>query len=218
MQLLNNYIKLFRNPLFFGCYITLMVISYFFWDQPIAYYIHHLNLVNINPYLEVITRAGLGTYYLLFFVLMWILFQFLYRKPRLAHSALFLLLAVAIPGAICDVIKIIVSRARPLELFDHHLYGFQFFKTHADFWSFPSGHSIVITGVMLALSLLKPKYSWLFLIIALVVIASRILLTAHYLSDVLGSIYIASFVVGYLHQFMYAKITRMQRYTLNNEY
>ncbi len=128
------------------------------------------------------------------------------KRKNIALPSAYLFLTVAVSGLICDIIKVFVSRARPIELFQNQLYGLRWFKTHAQFWSFPSGHSTVIAALAMAVSLLWPR-SWLFcLVIALMVAASRVILTAHYLSDVMAGLYLGSISSYYLMQYLARRV------------
>ena len=59
------------------------------------------------------------------------------------------------------------------------------------FHSFPSGHTSTIFIVALTLSLLTPKIKYFYLFFALIVGFSRVVVGAHYLTDVIGGIAIA---------------------------
>lgn len=214
-----NYQRLFSNRLFLTGYIVLMLLSYCCLDRPLALYLHGVNWGQAAYYLHLMTNLGLGSIYIILFASLFIFFQFIYRKPSLARNLLFLLLALCCAGLVCDVLKIILSRARPDQLFLHQLYGFYFFKTKSTFWSFPSGHTTVVTAVMVGLSYLKPKYWPLFLVINLIIAATRILLTYHYVSDVMGAFLLTNLTVGYLAQywFMPRSNSSQDRFVVENQ-
>ena len=97
------------------------------------------------------------------------------------------------------VLKIVFSRARPDLLFSQQWYGFYGFKFSAPFWSFPSGHATTIMGFVFALCALWPKYRYLFLLYGVLIALSRVVLTHHYLSDVMVASYLALVEVGLLY-------------------
>jgi membrane-associated phospholipid phosphatase len=109
------------------------------------------------------------------------------------NRALFGLLAATTPGIWTDLLKFFFGRPRPELYFEHGLYGFQPFNTDPNFWSFPSGHSAEAAAMAVALSLLMPAYRARFLLAAVMVASSRVVLGIHYPSDA-----IAGFLVGLL--------------------
>jgi len=107
--------------------------------------------------------------------------------PRLAlyaGRALFVFLAVAASGLAVDLLKLVFGRARPKLLFLDGTYGFFWGAVRPDYWSFPSGHAATAAALATAFTLLWPKGWPLYLPLALVVAASRVIIDAHYLSDV----------------------------------
>ena len=97
-----------------------------------------------------------------------------------------MLLAVAVPGLIVDIAKTIFGRARPKLLFLGGTYGFTWGAGQADYWSFPSGHATTMGALATALTLLWPRLFPAYAIAALLVGASRVIIGAHYLSDVIA--------------------------------
>jgi len=57
--------------------------------------------------------------------------------------------------------------------------------------SFPSGHSATATGLALALSILYPRGTWWFLLLAALAMIQRVVSSAHYLSDTLAGAAVA---------------------------
>lgn len=161
---------------------------------------HHLNNPMVNDVAQFLTRFGLSTWYLIITVSLFIVTTFWIKRPAVSGASLFIFLAVVIPGLTCDIFKVILGRARPTELFHHHIYGFQFLQFKASMWSFPSGHSTTIAGVMMGLTLLFPRFWAPFLSFTALVALSRVVVTAHYLSDVMVGSYLGALMVIYLYQ------------------
>jgi membrane-associated phospholipid phosphatase len=109
------------------------------------------------------------------------------------NRALFALLAASTPPIWTDQLKVFFGRPRPELYFEHGLYGFQPFNDDPNFWSFPSGHSAEAAAVAVALSVLVPAYRAKFMMVAVMVASSRVVLGIHYPSDA-----IAGFLVGLL--------------------
>ncbi|MBP7866307.1 MAG: phosphatase PAP2 family protein [Acidobacteria bacterium] len=108
-------------------------------------------------------------------------------------AVFYVCVSCAIGIVIGEGLKYLLARARPVELFDHGTYGFFFFSDEYNLNSTPSGHTIRIFSLMTALSVLFPRGRLLFLGLAALVGASRVVVTAHYPSDVLFGAFIGVF-------------------------
>jgi len=95
-------------------------------------------------------------------------------------------IVVAAAGLSDDALKVIFGRARPYIWLAGDDSGFGFFRYGARFASFPSGHTTTSVAAALVLSALFPRLRPVFLGFAVLIAASRIVLDAHYLSDVLA--------------------------------
>lgn len=104
-----------------------------------------------------------------------------------AWALVFLFVAVAFGGITVNVIKVIVGRARPKLLQQDDVYGFDPFTLDADFHSFPSGHTNTLIALAMSLSFFLPRWRAALLLLGGFLTASRVVVNAHYLSDVLGS-------------------------------
>lgn len=107
-----------------------------------------------------------------------------------AKKILYVFTSVFVAIIIGACIKFLLARYRPELLFSEGLYGFHFFSFHKGFNSTPSGHALVIFALATALSELYRRYAFVFLGFALIVGLSRIVLEAHFLSDILLGAYI----------------------------
>ena len=96
------------------------------------------------------------------------------------------LLASFVAGSVVlHTIKIFLGRRRPRDDYEHGLYGFRFFTWEMQFDSFPSGHAMTILCVAVVLSAVVPWLAPLWLLLAAGLAATRALMTAHFVSDVL---------------------------------
>lgn len=166
--------------------LLITILSYFYADQYVAQWCH-VNLTNTNKNLFLfITQFGDSTFYLIGFAIAALLFHYYWKSSTWTNRSLFLFSAVAVSGILADIIKVIAGRFRPSELFEHGLYGFDFFHIERALTSFPSGHTATAFALATATVYLWPRYSALAWLFALSVGISRIAITAHYPSDVLG--------------------------------
>ncbi|MBB4284997.1 phosphatase PAP2 family protein [Roseospira goensis] len=93
--------------------------------------------------------------------------------------------ALAASGLVVTVLKHAIGRLRPVWLFREDLYGAAPLSFQSAANSFPSGHSQTIWAVMAALMVLFPRHWPTWAVLGVLVAASRLFVTVHYLSDVL---------------------------------
>jgi membrane-associated phospholipid phosphatase len=107
-------------------------------------------------------------------------------RAVISHAAVIFAI-VAAAGLVNDALKIFFGRARPrLWLAGDHS-GFTFLRYGAKFASFPSGHTATSVAAAVVLTALFPKGRWFFLAFAVVIGLSRIVVDAHYVSDVVAA-------------------------------
>ena len=166
----------------------LFSLSYIFVDRPLAYALKDID-PTVHSIFAIITKAGEGVFYLVpsGLLILWALWT---RRQHLLERAGFVFAAVAIPGLIADMMKPIFGRARPVLLFREDLFGFTWHGARANYWSFPSGHTITITALALSLTAIYPRLWPLYATVAVLVASSRVIIDAHYLSDVIAGAYI----------------------------
>jgi len=97
----------------------------------------------------------------------------------------FLFLAVALPGLTCTVVKRLIGRARPLVEGAADPFLYRPLGWSVEYASLPSGHATDAFAIAMALGALWPRARPLLWIYAAVIAVSRVVLTAHFPSDVL---------------------------------
>jgi membrane-associated phospholipid phosphatase len=98
----------------------------------------------------------------------------------------FLFVAVAVPGLFVNGVKQIIGRARPFVTGIADPYVFKPFTWGAAYASLPSGHAVTAFSVLVAFGTLWPRSRTILLIYALLIAASRVVVTAHHPTDVLA--------------------------------
>lgn len=168
-------------------------------DKPITEAIHAIQPTLPLPGLRLLTFFGLGLLYMVGLAVLALGCRFIFQKKQLEKQIWFLWLCVVVPNCICVLLKIGLGRARPEMWFSQHIHGFCGPHTSSLYWSFPSGHTTTIMGFMFGLCALFPRYCVAFIVFGFMVAGSRVLLTEHYVGDVLFASYLALIEVGLLY-------------------
>ncbi len=102
----------------------------------------------------------------------------------------FLFLAIALPGLVVTVVKGFIGRMRPSDLgpFTYSPWSWQH-----KYASLPSGHSAAAFALAVALGALWPKARVPIWIFAAVIGLSRVVIQAHYVSDVIAAAFVGGF-------------------------
>lgn len=176
-----------------GLVIINVLVSYI--DLPLAEDMKHLD-EGVVAFFRAITKAGDSKYYLIPLALI-LPFVLAARQAMAVGSVrrilswsgsaiFFIFSAVAVSGLLINILKIIIGRTRPKLWFNEGLYGFAPFTfTDSAYHSFPSGHSNTIVCFALALSFFVPRLRVFLVLLAFSVAFSRVVITAHFLSDIL---------------------------------
>jgi undecaprenyl-diphosphatase len=98
----------------------------------------------------------------------------------------FLFTAIALPGIATNVIKYVIGRARPFVGGSPDAFLYAPFTGTAAYASMPSGHTTTALSVLVAFGILWPRLRPYLLIYALLICISRVVVTAHHPSDVMG--------------------------------
>lgn len=103
----------------------------------------------------------------------------------IATAAAFIFLSVAGGGIVASLLKNSIGRARPELLQTNGAFYFQPFSFHADFASFPSGHSATAGATAMSLALVFPRLRPVFMPAGVLICLSRQWVGAHWASDTL---------------------------------
>lgn len=188
------------KPWVFILYLVLILASFFYFDQPVAHFFYGASIATHWSWVVWVTRCGSSFLYILIFFLLALFFRYIYRNNLWEKRFWFLELCVLIPNVITGILKILLGRARPLMWLEHQQFGFYGFKSVQSFWSFPSGHTTTVTAVVMGLIILFPRLAYGLLIIGVALIATRVILLDHYLSDVLATIYLVLIEIKVFHE------------------
>lgn len=117
-----------------------------------------------------------------------------------ASIAAYLFATVALSGLTSTLLKRLIGRARPKHFDAFGPYEFDPIAVKSSFASFPSGHATTIAALAFAIALLMPRWRIPALMIMLWVGISRIIVGAHYPSDVLAGFALGGFFAYFLQR------------------
>jgi undecaprenyl-diphosphatase len=176
-----------------GIVVAIFVFGMVLIDAPISSAVGHLPIWLVGSF-DWLTDFGKSGWFL------WplgLLFLALAALPRggltaMAQAVLaaamvrvgFLFVAIGAPGLFVSIVKNMIGRARPFVGGTLNPYLFDPFHWAPAFASLPSGHSTTGFSVLAAFGCLFPRARTNLLIYALVIAASRIVVRAHYPTDV----------------------------------
>ena len=157
------------------------------------------NTLYLKKFFIGITELGDSLWYFLIIISVFLL-SFVGEKTNLIsfktwlylkNFSLFSFFYLVLVGFITQLLKHVIGRPRPNHVDLDKATGFNFFSTDASFHSFPSGHSSTIIAVALILALLIPRLRIFFLIIGFVVALSRVVVEAHFTTDIIAGALVA---------------------------
>lgn len=166
-------------------------------DRAVALWARDIKILHLSYYefARVFTNVGNSAWYLWPCGIVTLLAAFLTRGQNVPERfrrlfgfigvrALFIFSCVGLSGIAANILKQLVGRPRPLEWLKSGAWLPHSFPGHWLWTSMPSGHTTTAFSLLFALSVLAPRFKILWLALALAIAASRVVVNAHYVSDV----------------------------------
>jgi membrane-associated phospholipid phosphatase len=192
--------------------LVLIVFCYFFVDRQFVWFLyeHHTRNYNIleifaNDITYLLTKA-ICVFYIYYFIKL-----VLAKASQTDYKIMLIANAVVIGQVLKDFIKGIFGRYwtetfinNNPSLIRDHVFGFNWFHSGTAYTSFPSGHATFILSFSVAGIILFPKLRWLFILLALLVTLSQLLMYFHFASDLIAGAIFGS-LVGYYTASFYKK-------------
>ncbi len=148
-----------------------------------------------KQFFEKITILGRAEIYLVI-ALIFTVYSIYSNKEQIKNKAVVLFFSIVFSGIFVIILKFTFARYRPKLFIEKHLFGFSWFDIGYDVSSFPSGHTAIAFAAMVSLGYIFPKFKYIFLLLAILVGVSRVVLDAHYISDVLVGAFLG-FLISY---------------------
>ncbi len=198
--------SIFNNIKFELLVLLLITLSIFISFSPdLWFYIYfknldeNINVVFLKEFFVEVTRLGSSSWYFSISIIGFVFFYFNnkfqiiktktdYKSINFFISSFFYILTV---GIITQIAKHIIGRPRPNYTNFDNVFDFKFFSLESSFHSFPSGHSSTIFIVCLILVVAFPKLKYLFYFLASIIALSRVVVGAHFFTDVVAGAILA---------------------------
>ena len=178
-------IKKWVAVVFFFVCLVLVAVSYFYWDIPLAIYCKGLNR-SIVDIAEIVTILGESRWYYILLILAYLPLRIIWKNKSWSMKLLFIFLSLSAAGLINLLVKWLAGRYRPINYITQGLFGFNFFGVGYELTSLPSGHAVTAFSLAAAVSILFPRAGIAAFIIAISIGMTRIILTSHYMGDVIA--------------------------------
>ena len=114
-------------------------------------------------------------------------------SPMLVVRIGFVFVAIGLPALVGSIVKRLIGRVRPTA---EAAFAYQPFSWRPDYASMPSGHAITAFGALVAIGIMFPRarpYLWVY---AITIAVSRIVVSAHFPSDVIAGAAFGAFGVN----------------------
>lgn len=109
-----------------------------------------------------------------------------YRLSRLGIDVEYLLLAVAVPVAVAEIVKWVVGRGRPFVGGHANAFNFAPFNGTEAHFSFPSAHAVTAFALAYGVAAIWPRTRIAMAAYAVLIALTRLVLLAHHPSDVVA--------------------------------
>lgn len=163
-------------------------------NNSIFYLINNLSTISWIADLAIFL-SYLFTYLLLFILIIWAIF--FSQKKMFNFSLLFL--SGIFSWFMANILKSILRINRPF-------IDLEIIPLHSEIgFSFPSEHMTVFTTIAMVMFLINKKVGFIFLLIAILIGLSRIVIGVHYPLDILGGLFLGS-LIGFIFIKIFKKI------------
>lgn len=188
------------------------MISFFMLDERV-YHLTYATEKSAREVWRIVTDLGDSGWMAIGLILIWILAMVMARfqpeSPRwkpLSRQAIFVFVAVALPGIFTLFVKGIVGRARPYLFDTEGPFGFNSGSFESIYASWPSGHTTTAFAFAIAVILMSSRLKYILLPLAALAGYSRMALGAHYLADVIMGATVGTIGAILIYQWLAPKL------------
>jgi len=204
-------------------YLLLGVFFFLFFDYSISKFFYNINSQTKSLF-ETLTHFGDSLYFFVPTILIWTVIKIIQNKNKIIITikdiSLFIFLNILLSGIAVQIFKHILGRPRPPLLHSNNLTNLDIFNFDSRWHSFPSGHTATIFAFIFCLIFLFPKIKNILITLAIVIASTRVIVGAHYVSDIFGGALVA-YITSILLRDNFFKKSKLfqsdQGYLISNE-
>ena len=175
-------------------YLLLGVLVFLFFDYSISKFFYNINSQTKSLF-ETLTHFGDSLYFFVPTILIWVVIKIIQNKNKIiltiSDISLFIFFNILLSGIAVQIFKHILGRPRPPLFHSNNLTTLDIFNFDSRWHSFPSGHTATIFAFIFCLIFLFPKIKNILITIAIVIASTRVIVGAHYVSDIFGGALVA---------------------------
>ena len=175
-------------------YLLLGALVFLFFDYSISKFFYNINSQTKSLF-ETLTHFGDSLYFFVPTILIWVVIKIIQNKNKIiltiSDISLFILFNILFSGIAVQIFKHILGRPRPPLFHSNNLTTLDIFNFDTRWHSFPSGHTATIFAFIFCLIFLFPKIKNILITIAIVIASTRVIVGAHYVSDIFGGALVA---------------------------
>ncbi len=190
-----NFLKKFQKDEIAICiYLFLGVLVFLFFDYSISKIFYNINSQTKSLF-ETLTHFGDSLYFFTTTIIIWVTIKIIQNKNKIlitiSDISIFIFLNILFSGIIVQIFKHLIGRPRPSLFHSNELSALDFFNFKSSWHSFPSGHTATIFACIFCLIFLFPKIKNILISIAIIVASTRVIVGAHYVSDIFAGALVA---------------------------
>ena len=219
-----NFLTKFQKEEKATCiYLLLGALVFLFFDYSISKFFYNINSQTKSLF-ETLTHFGDSLYFFVPTILVWAVIKIIQNKNKIiltiSDISLFIFFNILISGIAVQIFKHILGRPRPPMFHLYNMSSLDFFQFDSKWHSFPSGHTATIFAFIFCLIFLFPRIKNILITIAVVIASTRVIVGAHYVSDIFGGALVAYITSILLREkfFQKSKLFKSdQGYLISNE-
>ena len=213
----NHRMTLVHIGIYFTFIIGMLVLGLTFLDYALAEYfftqVKSCNTdVQVSPlyqFFSVLSVLAEPQYPLILCASWWV-YGMVRQHDRIRFEGRFSFSCLAMTAVLVPVFKLLFKRSRPVLFVCEHVHAFHvglpfFTKLAHRYTSFPSGHAVTAFTFLSVISLLYPKNRFLAGILACACAISRLIVSAHYFTDVFVGATFGYWFVQVVYQWYYVR-------------
>ena len=183
-----------KNEIRVISYLLLGVFTFLIFDYSVASFFYNIN-DQTKSLFGTLTHFGDSFYFFIPTLLTWLVIKLIKNKNDLlkviGDASIFIFLTILLSGFMAQLFKHLIGRPRPVLFNNFDKTSLDFFNFDSQWHSFPSGHTTTIFAFVFCLIFLFPKIKNFLLTVAIIIASTRVIIGAHFISDVFGGILVA---------------------------